>query len=105
MISFVQECSRQEFLARPLVEFAADILRANRDLARAGYGLAEVRNAEAAFVLRVMSFAMNDLGVNQDELRAGILLEGDIDDRQTLGNANLGCRESHTMRRVHRLEH
>src|SRR5581483_7375281 len=81
------------------------VLGAHRDLARARYRLAEFGDAEAALILAVPSFDVDDLRVHQNEFRVGILFEGDVDDRQPLRNADLGGRQANTVGGIHRLEH
>ena len=51
--------------------------------------LAEIGDAEAAFALRVAAFGVNDFGIDEDEFGLGIFLEGDVDDRDAAGDADL----------------
>ena len=67
--------------------------------------LAEIRNAETAFALRVAAFFVNDFRVDEDEFGAGILFESDVDHGDAAGDADLRRSQAHSAGSIHRLEH
>ena len=105
MIGFVEKGARQQLFSRLLVELAIHILSANGNFARARDVLAKFGNAQAAFVLRVTAFGVDDLGIRQHQLGFRIFFEGHVDDRQALGDADLRRSQADAVRGVHRLEH
>src|SRR5580698_28175 len=82
-----------------------DVLGADGDFARTANIFAEVGNAEAAFALGVAALGMNDYGIDEDEPGVGIFLEGDVDDSDAAGDADLRGGQADAVGDVHRLEH
>ena len=72
---------------------------------RTRHFLAELRDAEAAFVGSLPAFGVNDLRIDEHDLRLGIFLECDIDDRDALANADLRSCQPDAVRGIHALEH
>src|SRR6266545_6425970 len=105
MISFVQEGSGQQFLASLFVEVPIHVLRANGDLTRTRDRFTKFRNTQAALILAVTPFRVNDLGVGKYQLSFGILLERHVNDREAFRDADLRSSQSHTVGGIHRLEH
>src|SRR5208337_5360897 len=67
--------------------------------------LAKFGDAQAAFAAPLPPLFVNDYRVDQDQLGAGIFLEGYIHDGNSLRNADLRSRQPDAARRVHRLKH
>jgi hypothetical protein len=105
MIGFMEESSGKQVLAGLFVELPIHVLSADGDDPGPGDGLAKFRNAEAAFVLALPSFSVNDLGIGKNEFRVGIFFECDIDYGESLRDTDLWGGESYTMRGIHGLEH
>ena len=63
--------------------------------------LAEIGDAEAAFALSVAAFGVNDFGINENEFGVGILLEGDVDDGDAAGDADLRGGQTDAVGGVH----
>ena len=81
VIGLVQEGARQQVLAGHLEELALDVLRAHGDALGAPHLLAEAGNAEAAFLALLLAFHLDDLRVDEDQLRRRVLAVGRIDHR------------------------
>ena len=105
VVGLVQKGAGQQLLARLFEYLSVNVLGANRDFVGTSHVLAEVGNAQASFTLGVAAFGMNDLGIDEDQLRLGVLLERDIDNRNAAPNADLRRGQPDAMGLVHRLEH
>src|SRR5438270_9733967 len=66
VIGFVEKGASEEVVAGLLEPFAVNVLGADGDFARAGDGLAEFGNAEAAFILAVPAFGVDDLRIAEN---------------------------------------
>lgn len=105
MIRLVEKGAREKVLARLLVPFAIDVVSADNDLLGASDVFAKLRNAQAAFTLRVLPLGVNDLGVGEDELGIGVFFECDINHGQPLGDADLWRGQANALGFVHGLKH
>ena len=105
VIGFVQEGAGQQFFSGLLINFSVHILCTDGDLVGSGYVLAEFRDAEAAFALRVLAFGVDDFGIDENELGFGIFFKSYVDDGDAAGEADLRGSEADAVGGVHRLEH
>src|SRR5579862_4051345 len=105
VIDLVLESACEEFDALYLEPVTVDVLRANDYLCGAGYLLANLREAEAALFFILLAFAEDDLGIDENDLLFGALLEAEIDDGDAPGDTDLRSGEADALRCVHRLEH
>src|SRR5438105_15695200 len=101
VISLLEKGADENVVAGFLKPISVRVLSAHRSLAGTRDRFAKSGNAEAAFILFVLSFSVNDLGIHQHQLRLGILFESYIDDCQSLGNTDLRRRQTHSMGRIH----
>jgi len=84
---------------------AGRVLGAHGDAQRTRDLFPELGQAQAAFAAALLSFGADDLGIHQHQSGLGIFLEGNVDDGQALGDADLRRRQAYAVRRVHGLEH
>src|SRR5207302_5567637 len=105
MISLVEEGAGQQVLAGFLEDIAVLILCPYRDLARARHRLAELWNAQAAFILALPPLGVKNLRINQDQLGTRVFFKSDIHDRQPPGNTDLRRGQAHPVSRIHGFEH
>src|SRR5437667_11470362 len=89
VISLMEKGAGEQVVAGFLKPISVRVLSAHRSLAGTRDGFAKSGNAEAAFILFVLSFSVNDLGIHQHQLRLRILFESYIDDGKSLGNTDL----------------
>jgi len=75
------------------------------DEVHAGDVLAKIRDAEAPFALRLAAFHVNNLRINQNQLRVRIFLECHVDDCDALRDTDLRRCQPNAVCRVHRLKH
>src|SRR5258708_6285968 len=66
VIDLMRERPRQQFLSGSLERFALNILRTHANRLRAGHLFPKTWNAEAPFFTGLRAFAMNNLGIQQD---------------------------------------
>src|SRR5271166_5636180 len=105
VVGFMKQGAGQEFFAGDLEGLTLRVLGAGGDFARPGDFLAELRQAQAAFIGGDATFDMDDFRVDQHDLGFRVLLEGDIDDRDALADADLrGC-QADAVSGVHAPEH
>src|SRR5215470_963365 len=105
MVSLMKEGAGQQFLASLFIKMSIHVLGANRDLAWSGDRLAELGNAQAAFILGMAAFGVNNLGIGKHQLGIRVFLESHIDNGETFRNADLRSRQPNAMRGIHRFEH
>ena len=105
MIGLVQEGAGEQFFAGLFEQFSVHVLGANGHFVRARYVLAELWNAQAAFVLDVLALGVNDFGIDENELGVGIFFESYIDDGDAPRNADLRGGQADALGGVHGLEH
>ena len=74
MIGFMQKGAGQQFLARFSRRTCRSASWARTVTCWARHVLAEIRDAEAAFALRVLAFGVNDFRIDQHELGVRDLL-------------------------------
>src|SRR5438046_1618397 len=101
VIGFVEKSAGKQVVADFLKPISVRVLSAHRSLAGTRDRFAKSGNAEAAFILFVLSFSVNDLGIHQHQLRLRILFESYIDDGKSLGNTDLRRRQTHSVSRIH----
>src|SRR5271169_5928148 len=77
VVGFMKQGAGQEFFAGDLEGFALHVLGAGGDFARPGDFLAELRQAQAAFIGGDATFDMDDFRVDQHDLGFRVFLEGD----------------------------
>src|ERR1700719_5267907 len=97
MIGLMLEGAGQQFLCGLFEGFSVHVLSADGDFLGAPHIFAKVGNTEAAFVLSVAPFGMNDLRINEDEFGVWIFLEGYIDDSDAAGDTDLRCGQTDAM--------
>jgi hypothetical protein len=105
VIGFVQKGAGQQLFSRFFVDLAVNILGADSDFVGTSDVLAEIGDAEASFTLSVTPFSVNDFRINENEFGVGLLLEGDVDDGDASGDADLRGGQADSVGGVHRLEH
>src|SRR6202158_2451558 len=98
----MQEGPRQQFFSGVLEKLAAQILRAYRHGFSARDLLAKFGDAQAAFGAALSAFFANDYRIDQDQLGAGVFLEGQFHDGDSFRNADLRSRQAETPSRVDR---
>src|SRR5258708_1571486 len=76
VIDFMRERPRQQFLAGSLERFALNILRAHANRLGARHLFPKTWNAEAAFFAGLRAFAMNNLGIEQNDFLFRVLAHG-----------------------------
>ena len=82
-----------------------DVLRPHRGAERPRRLGAEIGQAQAAFLFRLLPLHGNDFGICEHQALARLLSAGNINDAKPLRNANLRRGQAHAVRRVHGLEH
>src|ERR1019366_5086637 len=105
MVGFVHQRARQQFFSAYLDGFTFHILRARGNRAWPRHLLAEFGQTQTALVGSETPFSVDDLGVDQHDLGAGIFLEADINHRNALADADLRRRQTDAMGGVHALKH
>src|SRR2546427_12632637 len=101
VISLVEKSAGKQVVAGLLKPPATHILGTPRNLAGTRDWFPKFGNAKAPFILCVLSFSVNNLGIHQGQLRLGILFESYIDDCQPLGNTDLRRCQADSMSRIH----
>src|SRR3989475_6649787 len=101
VISLVEKSAGKQVVAGLLKPLSTHILSTHRNLAGTRDWFPKFGNAKAPFILCVLSFSVNDLGIHQHQLRLRILFESYIDDGKPLGNTDLRRRQTHSMGRIH----
>src|SRR5213592_4044810 len=75
VISLVEKSAGKQVVAGLLKPLSTHILSTHRNLAGTRDWFPKFGNAKAAFILCVLSFSVNNLGIHQDQLRLGIPLK------------------------------
>src|SRR5260370_26964805 len=76
VIDFMRERPRQQFLAGSLERFALNILRAHANRLGARHLFPKTWNAETPFFAGLRAFAMNNLGIEQNDFLFRVLAHG-----------------------------
>src|SRR5258708_14747452 len=105
VVDLVLHGAGEKLFTFDLEPVSVDILRADLDLGGAMDLLANLGEAEATLFFELLALALDDLGIDEDELLFGILLEADVDDGKPLRDAALRCGEAEALRGVHGREH
>src|SRR5260370_1772175 len=105
VVDLVLHGAGEKLFTFDLEPVSVDILRADLDLGGAMDLLANLGEAEATLFFELLALALDDLGIDEDELLFGILLEADVDDGEALRDADLLRGDADALRGVHALEH
>ncbi len=105
VVGLVEERAGEKVFSGVLKPVPFYVLRFYGDTASAGDLLAEVGDAEAAFLRGLAAVGEDDLRINEDQLGVGIFFKGDIDDGDSLTDTDLGGGEADAMGLVHGFEH
>ena len=105
VIGLVAHGPGHEAFAPHLALLAVAIEVSQLDALRPRDALGEIRNREAAFVVRLLPFGFDDLRIDADVQLAGSLADGEVDHHQPLRDADLVRGEPDARRGIHRLDH
>src|SRR5579871_110063 len=105
VIGLVEKRTGEQFLTGLFEGLAIEVLSADSDFVGPGNVLAKIRDAEAAFALRVLAFGVDDFRVDEDKFGIGVFFERDIDDGDAAADADLRRGEADAVGSIHRLEH
>src|ERR1019366_392327 len=100
VVDLMLETAGEQFRTVHLEPLSMRVLGANAHLGGANYLLVNLREAEAAFLLILLAFAQNNLGVDEHQLVLGLLAHAQVDDRQALGYVHLRRGESDALRGI-----
>ena len=103
--ALMHEGARQQFFACSLEVLAVGVLGAHGNALGTRDLFPELGKAQAAFAAALFPLDADDHGVYQHQFCLGVFFERDIDDGETLRDADLRRRQAYAVRRVHGLEH
>src|SRR5262249_55660621 len=105
VVGFMEKGAGQKLFSGVLEPLAFDVLCADGRLKGALHVSAEVRKAQAALIVDLRTFLMNDLRVDQHDLAVRIFLERNIYNSDAARDADLRRGESNAVSGIHRFEH
>src|SRR5690348_1106518 len=105
VVDFMAEGAGEKTFTFHLKFLAGGVLGADGDVERTQNISAKTRDGEAALLLALLAFGVENDGIGEDELGFGIFARSDVDDGQIQIEANLRGGKADALRGVHGLEH
>src|ERR1039457_942093 len=105
VVDLMLDAAREQLSAVHLEPLAALVLGADADFGGADHFLADIGEAEAAFVLVLFALLEDDLGIDEHQAVFGDLAHAEIDDRDAPGDVHLRSGQADALGGVGGLEH
>src|SRR5690348_5199457 len=105
VVDFMAKGAGEEAFALHFKFLAGGVLGADGDIQGAQDISAKTRDGEAALLLALLAFGVENYGIGEDELGFGIFARRNIDDGQIQIEANLRGGQADALRGVHGFEH
>src|SRR5438128_942723 len=105
MVNLVAERPRQQIFSANFKPFALGVLRFHRHELRSHHVPANSRNRKASFFFPLFALSVNKFRIDQHNLRFRIFSARHVHHGNAQTFPDLRCRESHSLRRIHRPKH